>query len=240
MVGHPHLRPGGVWGDRQGGGLGADRDRGDDPAAERVDHDNPVDRVVLRGVLFAEHTDVGTRAVAGEGDVLRRTVVDRDGAAHRVGGGVDDGQHPGGAVGDVELLAGPAAPGGGVAANPGVDPTRTWASTVGWSTLSATAERGSAARLGATLGAGLEAPSSPELGAGTTTTGGACGAGSAVRNVSNDGANRTAAAMTTATTSTTASTPARPVPARPARGGRGGAGGGGSHGAPPGGGPAAG
>ena len=57
-------------------------------------------------VLFAEHAHVGTGSVGGEGDVLRRAVVDRDGAAHRVGGGVDDGQHPGGAVGDVELLAG--------------------------------------------------------------------------------------------------------------------------------------
>ncbi len=174
----------------------------------------------------AEHAHVGTRAVGGEGDVLRRAVVDRDGAAHRVGGGVDDGQHPGGAVGDVELLAGPG-PGRRGRREPRSRPDR---------------HLGQHGRLVDALrhgGTGLLCPARGNAGRrtrGAVVTWARCGhhdhrrclrggAGSALRNVSNDGANRTAAAMTTATTSTTATTPARPVPARPARRGRGGAGG---------------
>jgi hypothetical protein len=55
VVEHPHLGAAGVRGDREGVGPGADRGGRDDSAAERVDHDDPVERVVL----LAEHADVG-------------------------------------------------------------------------------------------------------------------------------------------------------------------------------------
>ena len=102
VVGHVDQRP--VGGHRREERPGIDGDGLDDRVRRRVQDDDIRDRPAFRCRLVP-HAHVRPGAVAAESDELWRAGVDPDGRRHLVHGRVEDGDHAGFPVGDVELPA---------------------------------------------------------------------------------------------------------------------------------------